>query len=343
MKKNLKFALAILLCLGLCACYKTENRRKAYIPKTYEFYIACDSQEDTVTGIFMDEFARILQEKGGGKIKVYTYPNSQLGSDMEITEAVQNGNITFAVGTTGPQVSFVKEAAIFDAPVAFKNIKVARNVLDGPLEDQLKKYYERKNIRLLAFADQGFRLMTSNKKILGLKDFKGIKIRTMENKNHIAFWKAIGANPTPMNWSEVYIGLEQGSIDAQENPLEAIVASKIYEKQKYIINTNHLLHTLALVGSSKILDSLPREILEEIEEAANEAKILARKAADERAEGRLKIVKDSGLEIVEVDEELYGQMKDHSKIIWDNLEKDLGKDLIDLLKEKIEEAEKNES
>lgn len=343
MKKFLKYLLIGLLTITQAGCLSTESRRNKRTLEVYNLYIACDSQEDTVTGIFMNQFAKILEKDSKGRIKVNTYPNSQLGSDTEIIEAVQNGNITFTVGTSAPQVSFVPQAAIFDAPMAFKNLKIAREVLDGPLTEKLKKYYEDKDFYLLAVADQGFRVMSSNKDINEIKDFKGIKIRTMENKNHIGFWKSVGANPTPMAWSEVFIGLEQGSIDAQENPIELIVASKIYEKQKYIINTNHILHSLMLVGSKKVINDLPKDLQDIIKESAQKAKIFARQATDERAQGRLEIMDKYGTVIKDLSPKLYKDMKNSSMKIWKDLEKEVDKDLIELLKKEIEKAENHEN
>ena len=105
-------------------------------------------------------------------------------------------------------------------------------------------------------SDQNFRVMTTNKKIESLDDFKGQKIRTMENKYHLAFWQSIGANPTPMAFSEVYIGLQQGTIDAQENPYEVIVSGKIYEQQDYVVKTNHLPHLLSMIVNEDFYNRL---------------------------------------------------------------------------------------
>lgn len=339
-KKITLIALLFMITLSLTSCLSTEKRRGETEERdVYELSIAIDSQEDTVTGIFMNKFADLLEEKSNGRLKINRYPNSQLGGDGEITEAVQNGNIAFVVQTTAPQVSFVPEAAIFDAPMAFKNLDVARKVLDGKLTESLKKYYEDKKLILLGFADQGFRVMSSNKKVEKMSDLKGIKIRTMENPNHIAFWKAAGANPTPMAWSEVYIGLQQGSIDAQENPIETIVASKVYEQQDDIILTNHILHTLCLIGSPAIVHELPQELQDIIYESADEAKVYARQMTDERSEGRVKIVEESGTSIVPFNEELFEEMRTAGEPVWKSLEGQIGKDLVDTLRSEIDRAE----
>ena len=106
-------------------------------------------------------------------------------------------------------------------------------------------------------ADQGFRVMSTNKPVNSFADFKGQKIRTMENSYHLAFWKALGANPTPMSFSEVYIGLQQHTIDAQENPYEVIVSNNLYEQQDYVVETNHLPHLISLIVNDDFLQRSP--------------------------------------------------------------------------------------
>ena len=340
-KKIYILALLLTCVTTLTACLSTEARRKDVGERDkYELYLAHASQTDTVTDIFAMKFAELVEQKSKGRIEMNVYPNSQLGGDIEITEAVQRGNITFVVQTTAPQVPFVKEVAIFDAPMAFKNLKIARMVLDGQLQEELKKYYEKKHLRLLGYADQGYRVMSSNKEVKKISDLKGIKIRTMENPNHIALWAASGANPTPMAWAEVYVGLQQKTIDAQENSIETIVASKVYEQQNYVIQTNHILHTLSLVGSTAILDDLPKDLQDIIQESADEAKVFARKQTDERSDGRIQILKDNDVVILDYNDELFTQMKDATKGVWTTIEKKIGKDLVDVLRKEIDRAEK---
>lgn len=341
LKKILSIFIIIICVSFFVSCASLQDRRKHTNKKdVYELYLAHASQTDTVTDIFAQKFAELVEEKSKGTIKVNIYPNSQLGGDIEITEAVQRGNITFVVQTTAPQVAFVPEASIFDVPMAFKNLTIARKVLDGKLYEKLKPYYEKKHIRLLAYADQGYRVMSSNKKIENIDDLKGIKIRTMENANHVALWKLAGANPTPMTWAEVYVGLQQGIIDAQENPIEVIVASKVYEQQEYVIKTNHILHILSLIASPSVLDALPIELQNIIQESADEAKIYARLQTDERSEGRIKILKESNIQILEYNDKLFRQMQDKTKKVWDNIEHNIDKQLLDTLRSEIQLAER---
>ena len=321
-----------------CSSLDTAQRREksARTGENVTLYAACDSGADTVTAKFMRDFAKRVEEKSGGKINVETYSDSQVGGDSEIFEACQGGNISFVFQATSPQVSFIPEAAVLDVPMAFDNIEIARKVLDGELFEKLKKYYSEKDVELLGIADQGFRETTSNKRIEKLSDFKGLKIRTMENPYHIKFWKSLGANPTPMSYSEVYIGLQQGTIDAQENPLEAIIVPRFYEQQDYLVNTNHFIHPVTCIASSKVMDSLTEEERKIVYEAAEESKIWARNTTDKQLDDRLEVIKESGTKIINLDKKTIDDMKNASEPVWDDIEKNLGSDLIDTLRAEIE-------
>ena len=314
-----------------CSSLDTAQRREksARTGENVTLYAACDSGADTVTAKFMRDFAKRVEEKSGGKINVETYSDSQVGGDSEIFEACQGGNISFVFQATSPQVSFIPEAAVLDAPMAFDNIEIARKVLDGELFEKLKKYYSEKGVELLGIADQGFRETTSNKRIEKLSDFKGLKIRTMENPYHIKFWKALGANPTPMSYSEVYIGLQQGTIDAQENPLEAIIVPRFYEQQDYLVNTNHFIHPVTCIASSKVMDSLTEKERKIVYEAAEESKIWARNTTDNQLDDRIKVIKYSEKAL-----EVYKDLNKGSHIAY--IENNLGSDLIDTLRAEIE-------
>ena len=306
--------------------------------ETLTFNLATDSPEDTVTHLFANKFSELVGEKSDGRIKIEVFGNGQLGGDREIAESVQNGDIAFVVQNTAPQVNFIPELAVFDLPNLFENAAVARTVLDGPFFDQIAAKYEANGIKLLGYADQGFRTMSSNVKIEKIEDFNGQKIRTMENPYHLEYWKSLGANPTPMAFAEVYIGLQQGTIVAQENPYEVIVSAKFYEVQDYVINTNHLLHLLSLITSPTVFDGLSAEDQQIILDAATEAKDWARETADSRVADRVKIITDNGAEIVDLSPELMAEMASRSASVYDTIRAKVGDELIDSLLKAVEEA-----
>lgn len=199
---------------------------------------------------------------------------------------------------------------------------------DPKFLELIGQVYREGGYELLGYADQGFRVMTTNKKVESVSDFKGQKIRTMENSYHIAYWKALGASPTPMTFSEVYIGLQQGTIDAQENPYEVIVSNKLYEQQKYVVETNHLPHLISLIVSEDFFNSLTKEQQQIIREAAETAKQYAREQSDERIASRRETIENSGTEILTLDETTYEEIRELCKPIYEAIEQSVSEEIV---------------
>lgn len=304
-----------------------------------EFAIANDSTDDTVTGLMTQKLKEVLEAKSKGAFKVATFPNSQLGSDREITQSCQNGELAFVVQNTAPQVNFVPKAAVFDLPNLFPNKKVARAALDKFQKD-IEPEYAKAGIVMLGFGDQGFRVLSSNKAINKIEDFKGLKLRTMENKYHVQYWQSLGANPTPLPFSELYLALQQGTVTGQENPYEVIVATKLYEVQKYVIDTNHLFHTITIIMSKNIYDQLTPDEQKLVRDAAREVITWGREQADKRHADRVAILKKNNVQIIKLDEKLLGEMQAKSKPVYDNISKAVGADLVKKLQDAVKEASK---
>ena len=288
--------------------------------QTYAWVLATASPEDTVTQLYAEKFVEEVERLSDGEMKIEIYSNSSLGGDTELLESVMCGDIPFVVQNTAPQVSYFPRLCLFDLPCVFESIEELYEVLDNEeFMEKINEIYAEKGVVLLAMSDQNFRVMTSNVKVETIEDFSGIKIRTMENSYHMAFWKAVGANPSPMSFSEVYIGLQQNTIDAQENPYEVIVSNKFYEQQDYIIQTNHLPHLLSLITNGEFLESLTEEQQEIIYEAAQTACAYAREQAAERVEDRIATCEENGTEIVEVSDELWEDMKEASADLYEEI------------------------
>ena len=332
MKKFVLILMSVLLvsCLFASASFAAAK---------HTFAVTNDSAEDTVTHLMTLKLAELLQEKSGGAFKTEVYPSGQLGGDRELTQSCQAGDIAFVLQTTAPQVNFVPKLSAFDLPMLFTDLESARVVLDN-FQPTIAKEYEKSGFKILGFGDQGFRVMSSNKEVKALPDLKGIKIRTMENKYHMAFWKAVGSNPTPLPWGEVYLSLQQGTIDAQENPLEVIVAAKLYEQQKYMVMTNHILHTITIIMSKEIYDGLSPEEQKIVEECARETVVYAREQANQRAQNRIDILKANNTEIIELSDEVKAEMLSQSKGVYDDIRKAVGNDLVDALVKEVEAAKK---
>lgn len=317
----------LIVCLSACSLGESKDGEV----QNYAWPLGTSSPEDTVTQVFAEKFVEEVEALSDGKMRITIYPNSTIGNDRELLESCKEGDIPFVVQNTAPQVSFMPEMAVFDIPVAFQSIEDARKAVDNSeFYEKIEDIYEENGYRLLGMADQGFRVMTTNQKISDVSDFKGQKIRTMENANHLAFWQALGANPTPMAFSEVYIGLQQNTIDAEENPCEVIVSGKLYEQQDYVIETNHLPHYISMFVSDEFFGDLTEEQQEIITQAAKVAKVYAREQADERVADRLQVMEDSGTAVVVLSDEIYAEMKELSQPLYDEIRMQVGEELVSL-------------
>lgn len=337
MKKSILCLTIFCILISCFGCVKKQDD-PVEGSKSFPWIIANASPEDTVTGIFTNKFVEEIERLSDGEIQIKAYHNGSIGGDRELVESVMYGEIPFVVQNTAPQVSFIEELAIFDLPMAYTDIDDLRKTLDDEeFMELINEVYMDKGIRLLAMSDQNFRVMTSNGNIETLEDFKGQKIRTMENKYHLAFWKAIKANPTPMAFSEVYIGLQQGTIDAQENPYEVIVSGKIYEQQDYIIKTNHLPHLLSLVMNEEFYEKLDDKTKAIVNEAAKNARDYSRAECDSRIIDRLEIIRNSGTQEIELSKETIEGLRDASSLIYQEIKQQVGDKLFDAYTKNMKE------
>lgn len=304
------------------ACGKKED------VQTYAWPLATASPEDTVTQLYAERFAEEVEQRSGGKMKIQVYPNSTLGGDREMLETCKDGDIPFIVQNTAPQVNFMPDTAIFDMPCIFDNIKQARERVDSePFYSLMKQVYMEGGYQLLGYADQGFRVMSTNKKVEKIGDFKGQKIRTMENAYHMDFWKALQANPTPMTFSEVYIGLAQHTIDAQENPYEVIVSNRLYEQQEYVVETNHLPHLISLIVSDEFYQELSKKEQEIIHKAGDIAKEYAREQSDIRIVDKVNAIEESGTKIIKMENQLTQEVREKAQPVYKRIEENVSEDV----------------
>ncbi len=329
------FISVLMIGMLMTACGKKDGEQR------YAYPLATASPEDTVTQIYAEKFAEEVDRLSDGRIKIQVYANSTLGGDRELLESCKDGDIPFVVQNTAPQVTFMPDLAIFDVPCAFENLDECREVLDDPeFSGLVSSIYENGGYQLLGIADQGFRVMSTNKPVKSIEDFKGQKIRTMENPFHLAFWKSIGANPTPMSFAEVYIGLQQHTIDAQENPYEVIVSNRLYEQQDYVVETNHLPHLITLIMNDEFFKGMPEENQRILKEAAATATEYARQASDDRIADRVKTIEESGTQILKIDEETYKAIVKESTGVRDSIKEKVDSEVYNTFIECIDKYQK---
>lgn len=219
--------------------------------------------------IGMQVFKRYVEEKTNGGVQVALYYNSQLGGERESVEQVKSGSLEMATASAGPLTTFNDKFMVLDIPFAFDSYEIAWGVLDGPMGQKLLESSEGIGLKGLGYLENGFRHVTNNVRVVnGPDDLKGIKIRTMEAPMHMENFKALGANPTPVPWTELYLTMQQKVVDGQENPLANIWEVKMFEVQKYTSLTGHIYDPMPLVANLAWFNKLPKDYQAAIEKGA---------------------------------------------------------------------------
>lgn len=325
-KRILALAVAMTMVLALVAGCGGGDKAAPKADQTYVLKLGHGSQLKSPLQSTAEEFAKRVGERTKGKVKVEVYGNMQLGQERDMVEGLQLGTVDMAMVSTGPISGFAPGITVVDLPFLFKSEAHAYKVLDGEIGQGLLKQLEPKGIIGLAFLENGFRDITSNKKIVTPEDLKGVKLRTMENKVHMAAFKEMGAAPVPMVWGEVYTSLGQKVIDGQENPIHIIYANALWEVQKYVIKTGHFYTPYIFAASKKSLDKLPADLRKIVDDTAKEMAPFERNLVKTQAAEQTAHLKSKGMEIVEVDRALFQKA---SMPVYKQFESQFGKDLID--------------
>lgn len=272
------------------------------------------------------KFAEDVKAKTNGQIEIQVYPNRQLGEERELVEGLQIGTVDFVITSTGPLVSFVPEIGVVDLPFLFSSSEHAYKVLDGEIGQNILDKFSPKGIVGLSFMENGWRSISSNKKVESPKDLVGMKVRTMENQIHMAAFRALGASPVPMVWGEVYTSLQQGVIDGQENPPVILATNALWEVQKYYALTKHFYTPQMFLMSKSSADKLPSEQMSIIKAAAKDATDFQRAKMAELDTEYIKTLTDNKMEVYEVNRALF---QEATKSVYTEYASKFGADVID--------------
>jgi tripartite ATP-independent transporter DctP family solute receptor len=250
------------------------------------------------------EFARLIEEKSEGSLTAEVFPSALLGNDRELAEGLQLGTVDMAVVGSATVSGFAPKIQLFDLPFLFRDADHAYKVLDGDIGKQLlDDFYQNSGIRALAFWENGFRNITNSKlPIKSAADVDGIKLRVQEIACHIDFWKEVGANPTPMAWTEVYTALQQGTVDGQENPVQTIYTQKIYEVQPYLSLTRHVYAPAMILLSDTQYAAMSENQQKIMSDSAFEAATYERQFIADLENGALDKLPELGVEITTPEE-----------------------------------------
>ena len=235
-----------------------------------------------------ERFAEIVNERTSGQIEVQIQGSEQLGSDTEMLDSVQSGTLDLTANSQGPLATLVPEVALFGLPFMFDTPQDAYEVVDGEIGDKMVDLAEEQGLTILAWWDNGIRQITNNGGTIQTPDdVSGLDIRVPEDDMTIDIFEALGANPSTIDFGELYTALQQGTVDGQENPVVNIYASDIYEVQDYMSMTGHKYEVTPFIISTSVWEGLSEENQGIIQEAATEAKEFQREKMNTQSEEQL--------------------------------------------------------
>lgn len=262
-------ALAGLAGVGLSACAGGDGPRRTDSVRIILGHGAAPGNPRSEGAL---AFQRLMAEKSDGEVEIQILGQESVGSDTEMMVSVAAGTLDMSINSQGPFASYVPEAALIGLPFLFENSQHAYEVLDGDLQTSIAALSEEKGFHVLGFWDNGMRDITNSvRPIEAPEDLAGLKIRTPDDTMTIDIFNQLGANPTPMAFGELYLGLRQGAVDGQENPVVNIHSSSLHEVQSHLAVTGHKYETNPFVMSSSRWENLDPDIRTLIEEASVEA------------------------------------------------------------------------
>jgi TRAP-type transport system periplasmic protein len=307
--------------------------------RTFKFATQNPKGHPIVIG--MEKFTEIVAAKSGGKIKINMFPGGVLGGDAPNVSALQGGTIEMVVLNSGILASQAKEFGVYDFPFMFANAKEADTVVDGPFGKSMHQKLEPKGIVGLAYWELGFRNITNSRRpIKAVDDIAGLKLRVIPNAINVDWVKALGANPTPLAFPEVYAALEQKAIDGQENPVTVINANKFYEVQKNLVISNHQYNPQSVVFSKKVWDTLTNDEKKLLGDAALEAAKFQRQASRDAAGTALDNLKKNGVQVTELSPAELAKFREKMKPVLAKHSEVVGADTVNALQGELAKLRK---
>ncbi len=314
-----KLALLVLVSLAVAAS-------PAVAEITLKFHH--DLPEDSAQHAAALKFKEAVETRTRGEIVVRLFPNNALADDVQATQQMQIGAIHGGIIPTAKLSTFSPAMQLVDLPFLFPSAKVAYAFLDGPVGDRLLETLDKVGLKGVTYWESGFKQFSCNAKIEGPADFKGRKVRVMESPLIMAQFKALGANPVPIAFSETYSALQQGVVDCQENPLVSIVKMKFYEVQSDVVISNHAYLGYAFVYSKRWFDALKPEYRDILVKSARQITTFQREETARREAGYLAEIKKSKARVSVLNAEQAKAFRTATRPVYAEFETTIGKGLL---------------
>lgn len=299
---------------------------------------AFQNVKDHPQGQGAQKFADLVKKKSDGKMKIRLFAGGVLGGDLQTVSALQGATLDMTVLNSGILAAQVPEYALLDFPFLFNSTDEAQAVIDGPVGQELSKRLEGKGLKTLGYWDLGFRNLTNSKQpVAKWEDMAGLKIRVIQSPIYLETFKTLGANPVPMPFPEVYTGLEQRTVDGQENPFTVIKGNKFNEVQKYLSVTQHIYNPQSFIIGEKSWAKLNAEEQAVIVDAAKEATAYQRQiTAAAQDEAFAELSKDMQANTVTPEE--MDRFREKVKPVIEQFSKDMDPALVKAMYDSVEQA-----
>ena len=336
MKKALSLILALAMILALTACgsktdapsgdgdTQTDTPAEKIVLKIGHVE-AEDRSTHKALLIFKDE----IESKTDGRIEVQIFPNAELGGDEELCESVAMGTIQMALPSTSVLTAYNERIGVLDMPYLFTDAQSAFDALDGKLGEQIDEWIAGNGFISLGYVYNGPRCTTNSvRPIYTPDDLAGLKIRVMNSPVFIRMYEVLGANATPMSFSELFTGLQQHTVDGQENPIETIYNFQYYDVQNYLTVTNHLCTAGVVACNNDWYEGLSDEFKAAVDKAAEVAEAYSIEELNASEAGVLELLEDK-MTVTELTDEQLSAFQEKAKTAWPQLREEIGADYFD--------------
>lgn len=327
---------------GSSSVVSTQSETKTEeLPRVYLSMATNGDWSDSFKGRVMERELEALEQHSKDTVKVKLYDRSRLGDDAHLISGVQTGTIDIVQTSPSMQINAVPEAALYDIPGFFGTLDEWNALFDSDYRQVMEEYYEAAGLELLDVFAYSYRNLSSREPVVMPADLQGMRIRTLENKYHQAFWDSLGATAVPYRFAELYFCLNEGMAEAQENLLDVMLADNLYEVQSCVTFTRHMPMVSAIAMNRTAYDNLTTEQKAELKEFTGGLKeSLIRRMPDEEAHLTETLDNDYDIEILEPSEELKSRIAEGTDVVLELLREELGDGKVDAFLKAAEKVRK---
>ena len=322
---RLKTAATLLWLLIFLACSNSSN--KSHQQKKEKIIFAISASPGSIQHLTAEEFVRRVNLKLPESHELHFYGSSQLGKDKDLMQKLKLGTVHLSLPSS-TMSTLIPEFGFFELPFLVKDREHVQKIEQEIFWPKIALKADEKAYKIIGLWENGFRHMTNNKRPIYVpKDLSGIKLRTPKSTQRARMFREWGGNPTPMAFSEVFVALQTGVIDGQENPLTNIYAGKIYEVQDYLTLSSHVYMPAYLTAGKRTWEKFPEEIRQILKSVAEEVKPWMYEKASLQEVDILNILKDQGMKVNTID---LGEFEKRCGVIYQMYGEDVvgGKEVI---------------